>query len=42
MSPAIIVAVILFVGVLVFVHEMGHFLAAKLFDVKVTKFSLGF
>lgn len=42
MSPAIIVAVVLFVGVLVFVHEMGHFLAAKLFDVKVTKFSLGF
>ncbi len=29
-------------GVLVFVHELGHFLVAKLFDVKVLKFSLGF
>jgi regulator of sigma E protease len=33
---------ILFIGVLIFVHEMGHFLFAKLFDVKVIKFSLGF
>lgn len=37
-----IVAVILFIGALVFVHEMGHFLVAKYFDIKVTKFSLGF
>jgi regulator of sigma E protease len=29
-------------GILVFVHELGHFLVAKLFDVKVLKFSLGF
>lgn len=29
-------------GVLVFVHEFGHFLFAKLFGVKVLKFSLGF
>lgn len=42
MSPFTIVAVILFVGVLIFVHEMGHFLVAKYFDIKVTKFSLGF
>lgn len=33
---------ILLIGVLIFVHEMGHFLFAKLFDVKVHKFSLGF
>ncbi len=30
------------VGVLVFVHELGHFLAARLFGVKVLQFSLGF
>ncbi len=35
-------AFILFIGILIFVHELGHFLAAKLFRVKVTKFSLGF
>jgi len=33
---------IIFIGVLIFVHEMGHFIFAKLFDVKVIKFSLGF
>ena len=33
---------ILFIGPLIFVHELGHFLFAKLFDVKVHKFSLGF
>ena len=33
---------VLLVGVLIFVHELGHFLFAKLFDVKVQKFSLGF
>ena len=29
-------------GVLVFVHELGHFLAAKLFGMRVDVFSLGF
>ena len=29
-------------GVLIFVHELGHFLFLKLFGVKVTRFSLGF
>jgi len=29
-------------GVLVFVHEFGHFIVAKFFKVKVLKFSLGF
>ncbi|MEZ4462170.1 MAG: site-2 protease family protein [bacterium] len=33
---------ILFIGVLVFVHELGHFLVAKYFDVKVIRFSIGF
>ncbi|MEM1024165.1 MAG: RIP metalloprotease RseP [Myxococcota bacterium] len=41
-GPTKISAFILFIGVLVFVHELGHFLAAKLFGVKVLKFSLGF
>jgi regulator of sigma E protease len=29
-------------GILIFVHELGHFLFAKLLGVKVLKFSLGF
>ena len=29
-------------GILIFIHEFGHFLAAKLFKVKVERFSLGF
>ncbi|MCI5195912.1 MAG: RIP metalloprotease RseP [Candidatus Electrothrix sp. AW5] len=33
---------ILVLGVLIFVHELGHFLLAKLFGVRVLKFSLGF
>ena len=35
-------AAIVVLGVLVFIHELGHFLAAKLFGVGVEKFSLGF
>lgn len=33
---------IVMLGVLVFVHELGHFLVAKASGVKVLKFSLGF
>jgi regulator of sigma E protease len=33
---------ILILGILVFVHEFGHFTVAKLCGVKVLKFSLGF
>jgi regulator of sigma E protease len=33
---------LLLVGVLVVIHEFGHFLAAKLLDFKVTRFSVGF
>ncbi len=29
-------------GVLVFVHELGHFLAAKIFRMRVDRFSIGF
>lgn len=37
-----IVYFLLLVGVLVSIHELGHFVAAKLLDVKVLRFSLGF
>src|SRR5687768_11540003 len=37
-----VVYFILLVGVLIFVHELGHFAWAKFFGVKVLKFSLGF
>jgi regulator of sigma E protease len=33
---------VLLVGALVLVHELGHFLAARLFGVKVLTFSIGF
>jgi regulator of sigma E protease len=35
-------AFVLMLSVLIFVHELGHFVAAKLCKVKVLKFSLGF
>lgn len=37
-----LVAFVVVVGVIVFVHELGHFLAAKLSGVRVEVFSLGF
>jgi regulator of sigma E protease len=37
-----IVAGIIVLGILVFVHELGHFLVAKWLGVSVLKFSLGF
>jgi regulator of sigma E protease len=33
---------IVVLGILIFFHELGHFLVAKYFGVKVLKFSLGF
>ena len=36
-----ILATILVLGVLIFVHELGHFLAAKAVDVEVQRFSIG-
>ena len=40
--PTNILAFVLVLGVLVFVHELGHFLFAKLFRVRVFIFSFGF
>ena len=37
-----IIPFIVVLGVLIFFHELGHFLIAKLCNVKVLKFSLGF
>ena len=37
-----IVSLVILLGVLIFAHEIGHFLAAKYCGVKVLKFSLGF
>jgi regulator of sigma E protease len=37
-----IVGFIVLLGVLIFVHEFGHFIVAKMLGVKVLKFSLGF
>lgn len=37
-----IASVIVLLGVLIFVHELGHFLMAKYFNIGVLKFSLGF
>lgn len=37
-----IVSFIIVLGVLIFVHEFGHFITAKLFGIKVLKFALGF
>ncbi len=37
-----VVSFVVVLGVLIFVHEFGHFLFAKLFKVRVLKFSLGF
>ena len=34
--------VLVAITILVFVHEMGHFLTAKLFKMRVDKFSIGF
>jgi regulator of sigma E protease len=36
------VVVVLVLGLMIFVHELGHFLAAKYFGVRVLVFSLGF
>lgn len=33
---------ILMIGILIFVHEFGHFIVAKAMNIKVLKFSLGF
>jgi regulator of sigma E protease len=37
-----ILATIVVLGVLIFVHELGHFLTAKWCDIEVPRFSIGF
>lgn len=34
--------IIILLGTLVFIHELGHFAAAKLFRIKVNEFAIGF
>ena len=40
MTDALVVVVVL--GIMIFIHELGHFMAAKAFGVRVLVFSLGF
>jgi regulator of sigma E protease len=37
-----IIATIILLGVLIFVHELGHFLAARSVGIRVERFSIGF
>ncbi|KXV23359.1 site-2 protease family protein, partial [Gluconobacter japonicus] len=37
-----IIAYVLILGILVFIHELGHYLAARWRGVKVETFSIGF
>ena len=37
----VIIAAVLIFGILIFVHELGHFLAAKHFNIKIHEFSIG-
>jgi regulator of sigma E protease len=37
-----LLATVFVLGVLVFIHELGHFLSAKLFHIRVERFSMGF
>jgi regulator of sigma E protease len=44
-SPGVLMAALAFlcaIGPLVFIHEMGHYLAGRLFGVKAEAFSIGF
>ena len=36
-----LIATIIVLGVLIFVHELGHFMAAKTVDIRVERFSIG-
>ncbi len=37
-----VIYIVILIGVLVFVHEFGHYIAARIFKVKVLSFSIGF
>ena len=44
-SPGILLTIVAFlcvIGPLVFIHEMGHYLAGRLFGIKADAFSIGF
>lgn len=41
-TPASFVEAIAILGTIVAVHEAGHFLAARLQNIHVTKFAIGF
>ncbi len=41
MDPAAIIATIVLLGVLILVHELGHFWAAKAVGIRVERFSVG-
>ncbi|HLA38757.1 MAG TPA: site-2 protease family protein, partial [Candidatus Glassbacteria bacterium] len=36
-----IIIALFVLGVLILVHELGHFIAAKLVDIQVLRFSIG-
>lgn len=41
MTILTIIAVVLIFGILIFIHELGHFVTARIFKVGVNEFSLG-
>ncbi|MGH9817414.1 MAG: site-2 protease family protein, partial [Candidatus Acidiferrales bacterium] len=41
-DPTTLIAVVILLGVVILVHEWGHFVAAKSFGVRVNVFSIGF
>lgn len=44
MAPSLlkVVAFLALIGPLITIHELGHFLVAKLFNIKILRFSIGF
>ncbi|MGL5702601.1 MAG: site-2 protease family protein, partial [Cetobacterium sp.] len=36
-----IIIALLLLGVIIFIHELGHFLAARFFRMPVSEFSIG-
>lgn len=41
MNPVSLIIMIILISLLVLVHEWGHYIAARIFKVKVTKFGIG-
>src|SRR5215831_672111 len=42
MNPTSLLAAALVLGVIIILHELGHFLVARLFKIRVETFSVGF